>query len=130
PDAATPPGTDLGPLTAAAAAELGLATTTRVAAGLIDAHAGALGVLGAGVADPGRSLCLIAGTSNSILALSPDSRPIPGIWGPYSGAILPGLWLLEAGQSATGALLDHLIQWHRAGGEPTPARHQAIADRI
>lgn len=133
PNAPVPPGTDLGPLTPAAAAALGLTTTTRVAAGIIDAHAGFLGMLGGSARDPATlqdSLCLIAGTSNSVLALAPDPRPAPGIWGPYAGAVLPGLWLLEAGQSATGALLDHLIRWHAAGGEPTPARHAAIAARI
>ena len=133
PLAATPPGTDLGPLTPTAAAALGLTISTRVSAGLIDAHAGALGVLGRHAMDAGgidRHPCLIAGTSNSILALAPDPRPIPGVWGPYAGAILPDLWLLEAGQSATGALLDHLIRWHPAGGEPTPERHEAIATRI
>ena len=133
PEAATAPGNDLGPLTPAAAAQLGLSTDVRVAAGLIDAHAGALGVLGARAGrleELDRHLCLVAGTSNSILALAADPRPLPGVWGPALGAILPGTWLLEAGQSATGALLDHLIRSHPAGGEPDAARHRAIAHRI
>jgi FGGY-family pentulose kinase len=133
PKAPVPPGSDLGPLTPTAAASLGLTPQTRVAAGLIDAHAGFIAMLGAGGRDRAmldQNLCLIAGTSNSVLALSPEPRPAHGIWGPYQGAILPGLFLLEAGQSATGALLDHLIRWHAAGGEPTPARHAAIAARI
>jgi FGGY-family pentulose kinase len=133
PASPVPPGTDLGPLTPAAALSLGLTTQTRVAAGVVDAHAGFIAMLGAGLRDPGaldQSLCLIAGTSNSVLALAPEPRPARGIWGPYAGAILPGLFLLEAGQSATGALLDHLIRWHAAGGVPTPARHAAIAARI
>jgi FGGY-family pentulose kinase len=133
PDAPAPPGSDLGPLTAEAARQLGLGSGVRVAAGLVDAHAGALAVLGARARQPDeldRHLCLIAGTSNSILALAPDARPARGVWGPYPGAVLPGAWLLEAGQSATGAVLDHLIRWHRAGGESTPERHQAIAQRI
>jgi D-ribulokinase len=133
PPGPVPPGADLGPLKPDAAEALGLTTQTRVAAGAIDAHAGLLGILGGRARDPAaleNILCLIAGTSNSILALAPDPRPARGIWGPYAGAILPNLWLLEAGQAATGALLDHLIRWHAAGGEPTPARHQAIATRI
>ena len=127
------PGSDLGPLTAAAAAELGLDIDTRVAVGLIDAHAGALGVLGAharATDQLDRHLCLIAGTSNSILALAPEARPIAGLWGPFKGAILPDAWLIEAGQSATGAVLDHVMRWHHAGGEPTPERHREIAERI
>ncbi len=133
PDHASPVGTDLGPLTPWAAAELGLATTCRVGAGLIDAHAGALGVLGAFAHDVStidRHLALIAGTSSCVMALSAEDRPTAGVWGPYFGAVLPGVWLNEGGQSATGALLDHIIHWHGAGGEPTPEMHHRIAERI
>ncbi|HEV7277625.1 MAG TPA: FGGY-family carbohydrate kinase [Devosiaceae bacterium] len=133
PERATPIGSDLGPLTAAAARDLGLGTGCRVGAGLIDAHAGALGVLGAMAADVGevdRHLSLIAGTSSCVMALSAEARPMSGVWGPYYGAVLPQAWLNEAGQSATGALLDHLIRWHGAGGEPDAARHRAIIARI
>ncbi|HLV84332.1 MAG TPA: FGGY-family carbohydrate kinase [Devosia sp.] len=133
PDQASPVGTDLGPLTAAAAADLGLTTACRVGAGLIDAHAGALGVLGAFTHDVGtidRHLALIAGTSSCVMALSAEDRPTTGVWGPYFGAVLPDVWLNEGGQSATGALLDHIIRWHGAGGEPTPEMHHTIAQRI
>lgn len=133
PERASPAGTDLGPLTPAAAADLGLTTSCRVGAGVIDAHAGALGALGAHMGGPtaiDRHLGLITGTSNSVLALAPVPRPIAGVWGPYFGAILPDCWLSEAGQSATGALLDHVIRWHGAGGIPDGATHQKIAARI
>jgi FGGY-family pentulose kinase len=133
PDSASPIGTDLGPLTADAAQALGLTSRCRVGLGLIDAHAGALGTLAAFAGDAAsirRHLALIAGTSSCVMALSPDARPIRGVWGPYQGAVLPDAWLNEAGQSATGALLDHVIRWHGAGGEPTPEMHKRIVDRV
>ena len=40
-----------------------------------------------------------------------------GVWGPYFSAVLPGLWLLEGGQSATGKLVDHVIDTHPASEE-------------
>ena len=133
PEQASPVGADIGVLTDAAAAELGLTTICHVGAGLIDAHAGALGLLGAFTRDVDtidRHLALVAGTSSCVMALSPEDRPTTGVWGPYFGAVLPGVWLNEGGQSATGALLDHIIRWHGAGGEPTTDMHHRIARRI
>lgn len=133
PEKASPVGTDLGPLLPEAAAALGLTMNCRVGAGVIDAYAGALGVLGGFAGDPtgiARHLALIAGTSSCVMAMSPDPQPFPGVWGPYFGAALPDLWLSEGGQSATGALLDHIIRWHGAGGEPDAAMHARIGARI
>jgi ribulose kinase len=64
------------------------------------------------------------------MALSAEDRPTTGVWGPYFGAVLPGVWLNEGGQSATGALLDHIIRWHGAGGELTRETHLAICRRV
>jgi FGGY-family pentulose kinase len=133
PQSASPIGKDLGPLTEEAAAELGLTNACRVGVGLIDAHAGTLGVLGgfaANLEEVERHLGLIAGTSTCVMALSPEARPITGVWGPYFGAVLPDCWLNEGGQSATGALLDHIIRWHGAGGEPNSAMYRRIASRV
>ncbi len=133
PQHASPIGQDLGPLTPEAAEALGLTTEARVGVGLIDAHAGALGVLGAYAKDRqaiDRHLALIAGTSSCVMALSAGARPTPGVWGPYYGAVLPDCWLNEGGQSATGALLDHIVRWHGAGGNPDAAMHRRIAERI
>jgi FGGY-family pentulose kinase len=133
PDAASPVGSDLGSLTPAAAAELGLTGDCRVATGVIDAYAGALGTIGGFAHEPdelNRHLALIAGTSSCVMAMSTAARPFPGGWGPYFGAALPECWIAEGGQSATGALLDHIIRLHGAGGEPTTERHRDIAERI
>lgn len=134
PGTASAIGTDLGPLLPEAAQALGLTTGCRVGAGLIDAHAGALGVLG-GLAREGpaaldRHLALIAGTSSCHMALSAEPRAVPGVWGPYLGAVLPGYWLNEGGQSATGALLDHILRLHSAGGEPDAALHARVVARV
>ena len=133
PDRASLAGTDLGPLTPQAAADLGLTTNCRVGAGLVDAYAGALGVLAGFTGDLAtvdRHLALIAGTSSCVMALSREPLSFDGVWGPYFGVTLPNLWVCEGGQSATGALLDHLIRWHGAGGEPDAAMHQRIAARV
>ena len=108
-------------LSSKAAAEFGLRPGTAVGASIIDAHAGGLGVLGA--LQPGETLdatlleervAMIAGTSSCFMAVSPEPRYIHGVWGPYYSAMIPGLWLTEGGQSATGALIDHLIFTHAA----------------
>jgi ribulose kinase len=106
------------------AGKLSLATTCRVGIGLIDAFGGTLGVIG-GYADKvngiDRHLALIAGTSSCVTTLSKTPRPAHDIWGPYLGAALSGYWLNEGGQSATGALLDHIIRQHAAHGTPAAA---------
>ncbi len=114
-----PMGEALGQgLTAQAAHELGLVAGTPVGVSIIDAHAGGLGMLGAGLgktAALNRRLALIGGTSSCHMAVSGKPRFIRGIWGPYHSAMIPGLWLTEGGQSATGALVDHIIASHAAG---------------
>ncbi|MBP0438981.1 FGGY-family carbohydrate kinase [Tianweitania sediminis] len=133
PNTTARPGDPLGTLTDAAAEALGLSSDCRVGPGLIDAYAGALGVLGqyAGAPDILRTqLALIAGTSSCLMTLSPDPIAIPGGWGPYPGVTLPQSWVTEGGQSATGGLLDHVIRAHGAGGEPTSAMHSRICTRI
>lgn len=114
-DIATPLGSGL---TKQAAAELGLVSGTPVGAPLIDAHAGGVGTLGGtgpnGAADPAGELALIMGTSSCAMALTRDPAFVDGVWGPYFGALLPGYWLLEGGQSAYGAALDYLVAMHPA----------------
>jgi FGGY-family pentulose kinase len=108
-------------LTVQSARELGLAPGTPVGVSIIDAHAGGLGLLGAPLQRKKVTprlletrLALIGGTSSCHMAVSAKPRFIPGIWGPYFSAMIPGLWLTEGGQSATGALIDHVIFSHAA----------------
>ncbi len=61
-----------------------------------------------------RRLALVGGTSSCHMTVSPEPRFVPGIWGPYFSAMIPELWLNEAGQSAVGSLVDHVVQTHAA----------------
>jgi FGGY-family pentulose kinase len=119
-----PLGERVGSLTEAAARELGLVAGIAVGVSIIDAHAGGIGLLGTTIgaaalteADLERRLALIGGTSSCHMAVSKEARFIPGIWGPYYSAMLPGLWLTEGGQSATGALIDATVFGHARGPE-------------
>ena len=102
-----PPGSAAGKLSIKAAGEMGLPAGIAVATGIIDAHAGGLALVGA--ESPG-SLTLVCGTSNCHMAASFDPISVPGVWGPFFGAMLPGYWLSEGGQSAAGALLDWTLR--------------------
>jgi D-ribulokinase len=106
------PGHRIGSgLATKAAGELGLAPGTPVAAGLIDAHAGGLATVGA-VGDPTENLGYVFGTSSCTMTTTRAPVFVPGVWGPYYSAMVPGAWLLEGGQSAAGAALDHLVSIH------------------
>jgi len=113
-----------GGLSERAARDMDLLPGVAVGVSIIDAHAGGVGMLGAAL-DGGavdaealrHRLALIGGTSSCHMAVSKDPRFIPGIWGPYYAAMVPGMWLTEGGQSATGALLDHVIFGHARGAE-------------
>ena len=115
-----PMGTPLGHLSQSAADDLGLTTNCRVGQGIIDAHAGGLGVLGGiwskaetpEIAKLETALALIGGTSNCHMAVARAAHFVPGVWGPYWGAMVPGMWLSEGGQSTAGAAIDWVINDH------------------
>jgi D-ribulokinase len=122
-----PGGTPLGDgLTSQAARELGLTPGAPVGAGLIDAHAGGVGSVGGrgGAGDATTRMAYVFGTSACTMSSSRDTVFVPGVWGPYWSAMVPGLWLNEGGQSAAGAAIDHLIQMHPAA----PAASRLAAD--
>lgn len=114
-----PPGSPCGNgLTNEAAQQLDLLPGIPVGTSIIDAHAGGLGLVGCTApglqTDFETRLGLICGTSTCHMAVSHQPVFVPGIWGPYWSAMVPGMWLNEGGQSATGKLIDHVIESHCA----------------
>ncbi|RDX82059.1 FGGY carbohydrate kinase domain-containing protein [Mucuna pruriens] len=101
--------------------ELGLVPGIPVGTSLIDAHAGGVGVIESVPQSETEehdkeAICnrmvLVCGTSTCHMAVSRSKLFIPGVWGPFWSAMVPEYWLTEGGQSATGALLDHIIENH------------------
>lgn len=116
------PGTALGTgLSPTAAAELGLRVGTAVAAGVIDAHAGGIGTVGAD-RDPFAALAYVFGTSSCTMTTTREPVFVPGVWGPYFSAMVPNTWLNEGGQSVAGAAIEQLLSMHPLAPE---ARAQA-----
>lgn len=115
------PGEFCGGLTNEVAKTLGLKPGTPVATSIIDAHAGGLGMIGThgeGIdKEMSSRLGLICGTSTCHMAVNKKAILVQGVWGPYYSAMVPSMWLNEAGQSASGMLLDHIISSHPAGAE-------------
>lgn len=130
------PGTALGQgLTPDAARQMGLRPGIAVAAGLIDAHAGGVGTVAAG-GDATACLGYVFGTSSCTMTTTVEPAFVPGVWGPYYSAMVPGAWLNEGGQSAAGAAIDQLIRLHPATAEAGALAHasgkslpQWLADR-
>ena len=116
------PGTPLADgLTVQAAAELGLRPGIAVGAGLIDAHAGGIATAGITGDAPG-TLAYVFGTSSCTMTTTAAPVFVPGVWGPYFGAMVAGEWLNEGGQSAAGAAIAHLLEMH-----PAAATEAAVA---
>ncbi|TKS80182.1 FGGY carbohydrate kinase domain-containing protein [Collichthys lucidus] len=59
-------------------------------------------------------MAMICGTSTCHMAISEQPLFVPGVWGPCLSAMVPGMWLNEGGQSATGRLIDHIVKGHAA----------------
>ena len=97
-----------GSLSKAWAARLGLKPGIPIAIGEMDVHYGAIG---SGVAEG--TLVKVIGTSTCDCAVVPATKKvadIPGICGIVKGAILPGFYGVEAGQSAVGDIFKWWVE--------------------
>ncbi len=99
-------GAAIGKINQQTSLETNLNLDTVVAVGMIDAHCGGVGCLND---VSGETIAMICGTSNCHMALSKSPAYVKGVWGPYFGVMVPGLWLSEGGQSSSGNLIDHTI---------------------
>ena len=109
-----------GRLTAAVAKKVGLPAGIPVAVGAFDAH---MGAVGAGI-KPG-TLVKIIGTSTCDMMVAPMDRTlpdVPGLCGIVPGSIIPGMYGLEAGQSAVGDIFNWFVS------NLAPARYTSKGD--
>lgn len=121
------PGMVAGFMSVEAAVQMGLfvshsgcssRTRTDIVVGtsLIDAHAGMLAMLSVPTSHYGADLaietkfCSLAGTSSCHMLLSKENKFTKGVWGPYRNVVLDNFYLLEAGQTLTGKLVELCIQ--------------------
>lgn len=94
------------------AEKLGVPKGIDVAVGILDAHAGALGA-----EIKANTMVKIVGTSTCDIVVVPKeklAKNIPGISGQVDGSVLPGMFGLEAGQSAFGDLyawFKNILSW-------------------
>jgi ribulokinase len=100
-------GEPVGTLSPEAAWQLGLPAKIPVAMGGGDAF---VGLLGLGVVTPG-DLGVVMGSSNVLSALAQQAVHVPGIFGSFPDAVIPGLHLVEGGQVSTGSILS----WFKRG---------------
>ncbi len=90
------------------ASKLGLRAGIPIPVGAFDAHWDAIG---AGVRRG--DVVNVIGTSTCIMAISDETRLVPGVCGVVQGSIHPGMAGIEAGLSATGDIFDAIAR--RAG---------------
>ncbi|MCO6046190.1 ribulokinase [Aeoliella sp. ICT_H6.2] len=116
---AVPSNHKAGELTEEVAQQIGLPAGIAVAVGAFDAHMGAVGA-GAGAG----TLVKIMGTSTCDCLPSPMDREmpdVPGMCGIVPESILPGMYGLEAGQSAVGDIFNWFVKQIAPGAYGTGA---------
>ncbi len=110
------------------AAKLGLPAGIPIAIGEMDVHYGAIG---SGVCEG--TIVKVIGTSTcdcGVVSASKAVPDIPGICGIVKGAILPGFYGLEAGQSAVGDIFKWFVEVVCAGNDQTHAAFTAQAAQL
>ena len=117
-----------GRLSPAWAKKLGLPADLPIAIGEMDVHYGAIGC---GVAEG--TLVKVIGTSTcdcGVVSAAKQVPDIPGICGIVKGAILPGFYGLEAGQSAVGDIFKWWVEGVCGGDAATHAAFTREAARL
>jgi len=117
-----------GHLCEAWAAKLGLKAGIPIAIGEFDVHYGAIG---SGVAEG--TLVKVIGTSTcdvGVVSASKTVADIPGICGIVKGAILPGYYGIEAGQSAVGDIFKWWVEVVCSGNAKTHAAYTKAAAKL
>jgi L-ribulokinase len=110
------------------AKKLGLPVGIPIAIGEMDVHYGAIG---SGV-DEG-TIVKVIGTSTcdcGVVSAEKQVRDIPGICGIVKGAILPGYYGIEAGQSAVGDIFKWWVEVVCEGNDKTHAKFTAEAEKL
>jgi L-ribulokinase len=117
-----------GNLSAEWAKKLGLPAGIPIAIGEFDVHYGAIGC---GVAEG--TLVKVIGTSTcdcGVVSAARTVPDIPGICGIVKGAILPGFYGIEAGQSAVGDIFKWWVEVVCGGNARTHAEFTAQAAKL
>ncbi len=107
-DKAVPSDEKAGDLTAEIAKKVGLKPGVAVAVGAFDAHHG-----GVGSGIKAGTLVKIIGTSTCDMMVAPMDKKlpdIPGLCGIVPGSVVPGMYGLEAGQSAVGDIFNWFVK--------------------
>jgi L-ribulokinase len=103
----------------------GLKSAIPVAVGAFDAH---MGAVGSGI-KPG-TLVKIMGTSTCDIMVAPRDRvlpDVPGLCGIADDTVLPGMYGLEAGQSAVGDLFNWFVKHLNPSEFSGPDAHERLS---
>jgi L-ribulokinase len=100
------------------ATEMGLQPGIPIPVGAFDAHWDAIG---AGCSEG--DVVNVVGTSTCIIAMSRETRLVPGVCGVVPGSVHPGFTGIEAGLSATGDIFEAIAK--RAGTDV-----RALSERL